>query len=112
MAYIEMALYDEAIKELQIASRSDQLHIKSVEMISHCFLKQDNPRLAVKQLQRVLGRAKDANLESLGIYYNLGVAYEMLEDDEKARECFEEVCIVDITFRDIAEKMKKYSDSD
>ena len=36
----------------------------------------------------------------------------LLDEDVKARECFEEVCIVDITFRDIAEKMKKYSDSD
>jgi tetratricopeptide (TPR) repeat protein len=54
MAYLEMALFTEAIKEFQIASRSDQLQVKSIEMIGHCFLQQGNPRLAVKQLNRGL----------------------------------------------------------
>jgi tetratricopeptide (TPR) repeat protein len=110
MAYIEMALFDEAVKELQIASRSEQLYFKSIEMIGHCFLMQNNPRLAVKQLQRGLLKAKDAGVESLGIHYNLGLAYEMLDEREKAGEHFDEVYIVDVTFRDIAEKMKNYSE--
>jgi len=109
MAYLEMALYTEAIKEFQIASRSDQLKIKSIEMIGHCFLMQNNPRLAVKQLLRGLELVKVANSESLGVHYNLGLAYEMLGDTEKAREHYEEVYIVDISFRDIAGKMKKLS---
>ncbi len=109
MAYLEMALYTEAIKEFQVASRSDQIQIKSIEMIGHCFLMQNNPRLAVKQLLRGLELVKVANSESLGVHYNLGLAYEMLGDLEKAREHYEEVYIVDISFRDIAEKMKKLS---
>lgn len=111
MAYIEMALFDDAVKELQIASRSEQLHLRSIEMIGHCFLMQDNPRLAVKQLERGLMRAGEGAVESLGIHYNLGLAYEMLDEADKAREYFEEVYIVDVTFRDVAEKMKKYSDT-
>lgn len=110
MAYIEMALFDDAVKELQIASRSEQLHLQSIEMIGHCFLMRNNPRLAVKQLQRGLEKVKEAGVENLGIHYNLGLAYEMLDEADKAREYFEEVYIVDVTFRDIAEKMKKYSD--
>jgi tetratricopeptide (TPR) repeat protein len=109
MAYLEMALYTEAIKEFQVASRSDQIRIKSIEMIGHCFLMQNNPRLAVKQLLRGLELVKVANSDSLGVHYNLGLAYEMLGDMEKAREHYEEVYIVDISFRDIAEKMKKLS---
>jgi len=111
MAYIEMALFDEAVKELQIASRSEQLHLRSIEMIGHCFLMQNNPRLAVKQLQRGLAKASEAGVESLGIHYNLGLAYEMLDEADKAREYFEEVYIVDVTFRDVAEKMKKYGNA-
>lgn len=109
MAYLEMALYTEAIKEFQIASRSDQIRIKSIEMIGHCFLMQNNPRLAVKQLMRGLELVKGADSESLGVHYNLGLAYEMLGDMEKAREHYEEVYIIDISFRDVAEKMKKLS---
>jgi tetratricopeptide (TPR) repeat protein len=109
MAYIEMALYNEAIKELQISSRSEQLQLRSLEMIGHCFLLLQNPRLAVKQLTRGLDIARVSGGDSLGIHYNLGLAFEALGEVEKAREHFEEVYIVDVTFRDISDKMKKYS---
>ena len=78
-------------------------------MIGHCFLQQDNPRLAVKQLRRGLEITNIADSENLGVHYNLGLAYELLGEHEKAREHFEEVYIVDISFRDVAEKMKKFS---
>ncbi len=109
MAYIEMALYNEAIKELQISSRSEQLQLRSLEMIGHCFLLLENPRLAVKQLNRGLEIAMNTGGDNLGIHYNLGLAYELLEEADKAREHFEEVYIVDVTFREISDKMKKYS---
>jgi len=109
MAYLEMALFTEAIKEFQIASRSEQIQIKSIEMIGHCFIMQNTPRLAVKQLLRGLELVKEANSGSLGVHYNLGLAYEMLGDLEKAREHYEEVYIVDLSFRNIAGKMKKLS---
>jgi tetratricopeptide (TPR) repeat protein len=109
MAYIEMALYNEAIKELQISARSEQLQLRSLEMIGNCFLLMENPRLAVKQLNRGLELATNTGGDNLGIHYNLGLAYEALNEPGKAREHFEEVYIVDVTFRDISEKMKKYS---
>ncbi len=109
MAYIEMALYNESIKELQISSRSEQLQLRSLEMIGHCFLLLENPRLAVKQLNRGLEIAMNTGGDNLGIHYNLGLAYEALEENDKAREHFEEVYIVDVSFREISDKMKKYS---
>ena len=108
MAYIEMALVDEAIKELQISSRSPELSLKSIEMIGNCFIQKGEFRLAVKQLERGVELSIKSNDENLGIHYNLGLAYEALNDFEKAREHFEEVYIVDVTFRDIPEKMKKF----
>ena len=82
---------------------------RRLEMIGMCFLSMDNPGLAVKQLERGLEISKQSGGESMGIHYNLGLAFEALDDPEKAREHFEEVYIVDVTFRDISEKMKKFS---
>jgi tetratricopeptide (TPR) repeat protein len=107
MAYIEMQLFDEAIKELQISSRADEMKLRSLEMIGLCFISKQEPRLAVKQLERGLEIAESMGAENLGIHYNLGLAYEALGETEKAREHFEQVYIVDVTFRDIEEKMKK-----
>jgi len=109
MAYLEMGLYTEAVKEFQTASRSDSLNLQCMEMIGYCFIKQNQPRLAVKQLERALNISKNGQADDLGIHYNLGIAYEMLGDVDRAKEHFEEVYIVDMAFRDVEEKIKKYS---
>jgi tetratricopeptide (TPR) repeat protein len=107
MAYLEMGLYTEAIKDFQIASRCVEFQLSSMEMIGYCFLKNDEPRLAVKQLTHALEIAEKTGAESLGIHYNLGLAHEMLGELGPAKEHFEEVYIMDMAFRDVSEKMKK-----
>ncbi|MDD4857242.1 MAG: tetratricopeptide repeat protein [Candidatus Krumholzibacteria bacterium] len=107
MAYLEMGLFTEAIKDFQIASRCADLQLSSMEMIGYCFLKHGQPRLAVKQLSRALEIAKASGAENLGIHYNLGLAHELLGELPAAREHFEEVYIVDMSFRDVTDKMKK-----
>jgi tetratricopeptide (TPR) repeat protein len=107
MAYLEMGLYTEAIKDFQISSRYAELQLSSMEMIGYCFLKHNQPRLAVKQLTHALEIAKNSSAENLGIHYNLGLAHEMLGELGAAKEHFEEVYIIDMAFRDVSEKMKK-----
>jgi tetratricopeptide (TPR) repeat protein len=109
MAYLEMGLFNEAIREYQIASRAEEFQLSSMEMIGYCFIKCNQPRLAVKQLTHALEIEKATGAGSLGIHYNIGLAYEMLGEFETAREHFEEVYIMDMSFRDVAEKMKKFS---
>jgi tetratricopeptide (TPR) repeat protein len=109
MAYLEMGLFTEAIREFQIASRAKEFQLSSMEMIGYCFLKCNQPRLAVKQLTHALEIEKATGAGSLGIHFNIGLAYEKLGEFEAAREHFEEVYIMDMSFRDVAEKMKKLS---
>jgi tetratricopeptide (TPR) repeat protein len=109
MAYLEMGLFTEAIREFQSASRAEEFRLSSMEMIGYCFIKCNQPRLAVKQLTHALEIEKETGAGSLGIHYNIGLAYEMLGEFETAREHFEEVYIVDMSFREVAEKMKKFS---
>ncbi len=109
MAYIEMELLSEAIREFQFAANSAPYRIKSLEMIGRCFVQQDKPELAIKQLSRGLALVGGDNGDALGIKYNLGLAYEMIGDVDTAQTFFEEVYVVDVTFRDIEEKIKKYA---
>ena len=108
MAYLEMDLITEAIREFQFAANSSMYQARSLELIGLCFIKENNPRLAVKQLEKGLGLVGDVDRDSIGLQYNLGLAYEMLGKDDKAKHCFEEVYVLDVSFRDVAEKMKKY----
>ncbi len=109
MAYIEMDLLAEAIREYQIASKSPQFQVKCLEMIGVCFLKQNQPQLAIRQLSKGLALIGNESEESMGIKYNLGLAYEMTGDLDSARTHFEDVYVVDVTFREVAEKIKKLS---
>jgi tetratricopeptide (TPR) repeat protein len=111
MAYIEMDLLSEAIREYQIASKSPQFQVKCLEMIGLCFLKQNQPQLAIRQLNKGLSLIDNESEESMGIKYNLGLAYELVGDLENARVHFEDVYVVDVTFRDVAEKIAKLSGS-
>lgn len=109
MAYIEMDLLSEAIREYQIASKSPQFQVKCLEMIGVCFLKQNQPQLAIRQLTKGLSLIDSDSDESMGIKYNLGLAYEMIGDTDNARLHFEDVYVVDVSFREVAEKIRKLS---
>jgi len=109
MAYIEMDLITEAIREFQFAAKSSMYRARSLELIGLCFIKQRQPRLAIKQLEKGLDLVGDEDRDAIGLHYNLGVAYEMIDDREKAKHCFEEVYLLDVAFRDIVQKIKNYS---
>jgi tetratricopeptide (TPR) repeat protein len=108
MAYLEMNLLTEAIREFQFAASSPTYQVRSLEMIGRCFISQNQPKLAIKQLSKGLKMVEGDERAALGIKYSLGLAYEMVGDTEKARTLFEDVYVVDVTFRDIEEKMKSY----
>jgi tetratricopeptide (TPR) repeat protein len=109
MAYLEMDFLAEAIQEFQFAAKSDAYRVRSLEMIGMCFLNQGQPQLAIKQLRKGLELAGESDRETLGLLYNLGLADEKIGEIEKARSCFEDVYVVDVTFRNVAEKMNEHS---
>jgi tetratricopeptide (TPR) repeat protein len=109
MAYFEMDLLAEAIREYQFASKSPSFQARALEMIGLCFLKQNQAGLAIKQLTKGLQVVGDAGTEALGIKYNLGLAYEMAGDLDKARSAFEDVYVEDVTFREVAKKIEQFS---
>jgi tetratricopeptide (TPR) repeat protein len=108
MAYLEMGLFAEAVREFQFASHSSAYQVRSLEMIGRCFIEQNQPELAIKQLVRGLSHVDGDDSDTLGIKYSLGLAYEMVGEIDKARSCFEDVYVVDVTFRDVEEKINKY----
>lgn len=109
MAYMEMDLLPEAIREYQFAAKSPKYQARALEMIGLCFLNQNQATLAIKQLTKGLDVIGDHDSDALGMKYNLGLAYEMAGDFERAKGAFEDVYVEDVTFREVAEKIQKYS---
>ncbi len=106
LAYKEMGLTDEAINEFQIATRSSKQRLKAFEMLGLCFQEKNDLDLALKQFQRGISTPGHSEFEYLGLYYNTGIIYEKLGQWEQAKKAYEEVYVVDISFKDIAQRVE------
>jgi len=108
MAYLEMRLLNEAIREFQFAAHSPAYRVRSLEMMGRCFITQNQPAAAITQLAKGLALVEGDDRAALGIKYSLALAYEMAGEPDRARAFFEEVYAVDAAFRDVEEKMRNY----
>lgn len=104
IAYKEMGLVDEAIAEFQKALGGPTNRLPTYEALGQCFLEKDQYKLAASILGRALTeRASDDQL--VGILYLLGRAAELQGKAEEALGYYQRVFVVDIQFRDIADRM-------
>ncbi len=104
IAYKEMGLLDEAIAEFQKALGSPTTRLPTYEALGQCFLEKGQFKLASSILSRALSeRASEDQL--LGVLYLLGRAAEAQGKSEEALGYYQRVFVLDIQFRDIADRM-------
>ena len=107
IAFKEMGLVDEAIAEFQVALRAGDERLKIFEELGHCFLLKGEYAVATRVLGRALETATDDELERIGVYYHLGRAYEELGQAAQAREAYERVMGLDISFQDVSARLSR-----
>jgi len=109
LAYLEMDMFDEAIKELQIASRDPRLRVRSCNMLGLCFMERDEVELAIKEYERGLstpGREE----EHLGLRYNLARAHENLGNIEGMLNQLREIYAVDVNYLDVKQRLRELTE--
>ena len=110
-AYKEMDLLDEAIQEFQAAvglttpTDGTSRFLQCCNMLGHCFLQKGMPRAAVIWFKKGLDLPGQNQAESLALRYELGAAYEQMGDFKRAQELYTEVYGVDVSYREVAEKL-------
>ncbi len=107
LAFKDMGLVDEAIRQFQVALRSGDERLKIYEELGQCFLDKAQPNIAVKVLSRALQLTTHEEMELIGVYYYLGAAYEALGRNAEARDAFERVIGLDVTFRDVSDRLAR-----
>ncbi|HYK87307.1 MAG TPA: tetratricopeptide repeat protein [Acidobacteriota bacterium] len=111
IAYREMELTEDAIKEFQSAFKAlnPAKHPKEViqccGMLSTCFLEKGMPRSAIRWCQTGLSISGISAHENLALRYDMGVAHSSLGDFGRALECFEQIYAVDPSYRDVTQKI-------
>lgn len=103
--YRQMGFLEEAIIEFGIASRDPAKMLIAVNDIALVFRDKGYSDLAIKQLQKALDQPGFSDEELLELHYNLA---EVLEGEgrlDEALQAFQECYAVDISFRDVSDRI-------
>ena len=110
-AYKEMDLLDEAIREFQAAAAlaspldGTARYFQCCNMLGHCFVEKCMPQAAVLWFKKGIETPGRSQEEYKALQYELGSAYEQMDDLTQAAAAFTEVYGVDVGYRDIAERL-------
>ncbi|MEK7703343.1 MAG: tetratricopeptide repeat protein [Myxococcota bacterium] len=102
IAYKEMGLFADAIRELQIARNADDKLVGAMTLIGLCELEQGDAQAAVASFRLLLDRGGLSAPEITALRYELGRAYQAAGQSTEAASLLEQVCNTDPAFRDAA----------
>jgi pilus assembly protein FimV len=107
IAYREMGLLDEAIGEFQIAAKDAGHLVLCCSMLGLCFLDKGLPELAVKWYRRGLEAPGLAEEDHLGLLYDLGCSYLVLDDQASAYKAFVDLYGINNAYRDVVARIEE-----
>ncbi|MDR1726568.1 MAG: tetratricopeptide repeat protein [Acidobacteriota bacterium] len=111
IAFSEMELYDEAVKEFEAAVRHLELRrgdlrvLQCCERLSHCYLRKNMPTSALRWCQTGLNLTEKSSHEDMAFRYDMGVAHALAGDADQALVCFDQVFRRDPGYRDVAQRI-------
>lgn len=112
-AYKEMELLDESIQEFQTAANlakpgdGTSRYLQCCNMLGHCFVDKGMPRAAVLWFRKGLEAPGHREDEYKALRYELGSAYQQMGEISRALEIFTEVYGVDVSYRDVADRLQE-----
>jgi tetratricopeptide (TPR) repeat protein len=113
VAYQEMGLYEDAIREYQDAialvkpDDGSKRFYSCATLLGHCFVSTGMPQHAIKWLNRALETPEITAEEYHGLWYEMAAAYEACDDIENAGKYYDMIYAENVDFRDVGERVKK-----
>lgn len=106
MAYMEMALIDDAIGEFQKAALNTDYRMMAANMLGLCFLEQDKPRRALRSFLRALNAPGEEEYKKI-VFYNMARAYTEIGELESALDALYDIYVIDVRFSDVILKISE-----
>ncbi|HUH03776.1 MAG TPA: tetratricopeptide repeat protein [Kofleriaceae bacterium] len=105
LAYKEMGIYAEAIKAFEKVLHNETRAVQCFLMIGLCHREQGNLSEAVHQFKQGLHISTITEREKHSVYYEIGAAYEALDDPAEAVYYYEMLHKKDSGFRDVGRRL-------
>ncbi|MGW8272166.1 MAG: tetratricopeptide repeat protein, partial [Thermodesulfovibrionales bacterium] len=105
IAYKEMGLIDDAIKEFQTANRDPEKKIQASSMLGHCFKEKGLYSLAIEVLATAVSLIERRDDSYWGAVYDLADAYELNGNLNEALDMFTEVFAYNSKLRKVDERL-------
>ena len=109
IAYMEMGLYEEAVKEFELSSLDSAFEFDSYNRLGLCFVAMGRYPEACKFFETGLSLSGRDENEYKGLTYELALACEMSGDIGRALELFKKVWEMDDNYRQVGEKIEELS---
>jgi tetratricopeptide (TPR) repeat protein len=107
IAYKEMGLTDDAINEFMVAAQAPRKQCLAQNMIGMCMLEKGDPAAAIPWFEQALTAPLRSDREEMGLFYELGNAYEFINDPIRALDYFRRAQNRDPRFRDVQERVRR-----
>jgi tetratricopeptide (TPR) repeat protein len=104
----QMGDYEWAIKEFDVAQKSDDIKVKCFLAKGTCYIDKEQYPKAVIELERGLKFAKSGSDTELNLRYFLADCQEKMRDLHSAIFNWERISEVNKNFRDVPDKLKSY----
>jgi len=109
IAYREMGLLPEAIREFQVAARDAEFFVESCSVIGVCYQEQGMWSEATEWYQKALVAPNITDDARIALRYDLAGAYEGSGDGAQALGIYEEIMAADPSYRDVSKKLLNLS---
>lgn len=109
IAYKEMGLLDDAISEFRLCFSNTNRICIAETMIGLCHIEKGEIAEAIGHFKKGLYADRKTDREELGLYFELGRAYELLHDPKEALYYFQKVQKRDSEFRNVERLIENLS---
>ena len=106
--YLKKGKITEAIKEFQPAQASAYLKTRAQRLLAQCFCHRGMLDLAERTLQSAVKDKPELDDEKKELLYDLGVVLEKSGKNAEAIDQFKRIYEIDISFKDVANKVDQY----
>ena len=105
--YMKAGNVQGAVEQFQKSRGQPQRRVASLNYLGQCFQQMGLHDLAIDQYNEAINELPTMDGLKKDLLYNLGCAYEVMGDQEKATAEFKKIAAVDFGYRDVRDKIMR-----